>query len=153
MSTSAWPSVIAAVQTTVTNALPTVQVVRGRDVNRGPGDVIMIGVQSVDPVGNEAAGTVTQGRQTFGGNREESGAVMGIIVATNTSLDQGTACNQAFTYLAAIENAIRADDTLGLTAYEYLHSEFQSGSVSESQNTTDGARTAVTFTVYYTARI
>jgi hypothetical protein len=79
--------------------------------------------------------------QTFGGNREEVGEVNGLVVAWNGQADQDAACSTAFGYLASIEAAVRADPTLGLTAFDYVVAELSAGDVTESQNDA-GATTA-----------
>jgi hypothetical protein len=71
----------------------------------------------------DSAGTFQQTMQTFGGNREEVGEVNGLIVAWNGQGDADAACSTAFGYLASIEAAVRADPTLGLTAFDYVVAE------------------------------
>jgi hypothetical protein len=151
MASAAFPSVIAGVVTFTSTALPAVRVVRGRDISSDPTDVVVIG--SRDREGNPAdAGTFQQSMQTFGGNREEVGTVNGLVFAHNGEADQGAACVTAFGYLAALEAAVRADPTLGLTGFDYVVAEMQSGDVSESQND-EGAETVLAFTISYKIRI
>lgn len=152
MANAAFPSVIAAVMTVAADALPFVSVVRGRDVSQESGDVVMVGVR--DMLGDqwEAAGAFQQTMQTFGGNREEVGSVSCLVVAWNGNGDQDAASTAAFDHLAAIEAAVRADQTLGLTAFDYVVAEFEAGDVSESQNP-QGAAVALSFSITYKIRI
>lgn len=152
MATSAFPSVIAAVVTVAQRALPGVQVVRGNDNSNEPGDLVLVGAQNVDDPEYSSAGSFQQTRQTFGGAREEVGTVNCAVLAWNGDADQAAACATAFDYIAAIEAAVRADPTLGLTGFDYMLAEFQAGDVAESQDTT-GAVTVVSFVISYQARI
>jgi hypothetical protein len=90
--------------------------------------------------------------QTFGGNREELGEVNGLVVASNGQGDQDGACATAFGYLALIEAAVRADPTLGLTAFDYVVAELQAGDVTEAQNIRR-CSTVLPFTISYKIRI
>jgi hypothetical protein len=152
VATAAFPSVIAGVMTFTAAALPTVRVVRGRDFSNDPSDVVMIGAQNIDAGGRESAGSFQQSMQTFGGAREESGTVNGLVMSRNGQADQDLACTTAFGYLAALEAAVRADKTLGLTGFDYVVAEMQSGDVEESQND-EGAETVLAFTISYKIRI
>lgn len=153
MASSAFPSVIAAIQTVATTALPLARVVRGRDVSNTPGDVVMIGVSNVDPVDWESAGRFQQTMQTYGGNRQEDGTVYGLVYTCDGGGDQTVALSNAFDLLAAIETAIRANEDLGLVpTFEYLVTEFQAGEVTESQDDR-GANAVLSFAIDYRARI
>jgi hypothetical protein len=144
MGTAAFPAVIAALVTVADTALPTVRVERSADVTNEESDVVIIG--------GDPAGDFQQTMQTFGGNREEVGTVNGLIYARDGDGDQDITCVNAFDYLAAIEAAVRADKTLGLTQFDYVVAEFQAGEVTESPND-EGALTVITFGVTYKIRI
>lgn len=151
MSSAAFPSVVSAVLATIDAALPAVRTIRGANISGETGDVVMIGKQTPD-FGFDSAGSFRQTMQTFGGNREEVGEVNGLIFARNGDNDQDDACSTAFGYLAAVEAAVRADPTLGLTSFDFVVAEMSSGDVSESQDN-DGAVTVVTFLISYKIRI
>jgi hypothetical protein len=152
MATAAFPSVISAVVSVADTALPAVRVVRGRDLTNDASDVVMVGLLNIEDAGWGSAGTFQQTMQTFGGNREEVGTVNGLIVAWNGQSDQDAACDTAFSYLAALEATVRADKTLGLTAFDYVVAEVDAGEVMEAQ-TELGAGAALSFSIAYKIRI
>lgn len=136
---------------TAEGALVSVRVVRGRDISGETGDVVAVGIQEVEADWS-SAGSLQQSIQTFGGNREEVGVVNGLVIAWNGNSDQDAACSAAFDHLAILEAAIRADPTLGLTGFDYVFVEWQSGDIQESQSD-EGAKTALSFTIAYKIRI
>lgn len=144
MATAAFPAVIAALFAVADAALPTTRVERSADVTNDETDVVVIG--------GDPAGEFQQSMQTFGGNREEAGTVNGLIYARDGDGDQDVTCANAFDYLAAIEAAVRADKTLGLTQFDYVVAEFHAGEVVESPND-EGALTILAFDVSYKIRI
>lgn len=152
MASTAWPAVVAAVMTVAERVVTPAIVVRGRDTSDEPGDVVMVGLLDPEQTGWVSAGTFQQTMQTFGGNREEVGSVNGLAVAWNGDGDQDAACSTAFAYLASIEGAVRADPTLGLTAFDYVVAELQAGDVMEAQSDL-GAGAALSFTIAYKIRI
>lgn len=151
MATAAFPSVITAIFDVASADLLT-RVTRGRDTSNTSGDVVMVGVQDVESTGWESAGSFRQTMQSFGGNREEVGTVNGLVFANNGGGNQAAALETAFGYLATLEAAVRADKTLGLTAFDYVVAEMRSGDVTESQNES-GATAVVTFAIDYKIRI
>jgi hypothetical protein len=148
MASAAFPSVVTAIVSTAATALAPVRVVRGRDISNEPGDVVMVGTHDVE-ADQYDAGSFQQGKQTFGGGRMETGTVNGLVLAWNGQADQDLACSTAFDHLALLEAAVRADPTLGLTAYDDVVAELQAGDVTESQSS-EGATTALSFTIAYT---
>lgn len=152
---AAFPTVIDAIVTVATSAIEVegvVRVVRGRDLSDDPGDVVMVGVRDVTPVDWDTAGTFNQSMQTFGGGREEVGLVYGLIFANDGDADQGAALDAACDHLAALEAAVREDPTLGLTQFDYVVAETQTGDITESQNDS-GATAALSFAITYKIRI
>ena len=148
MPTAAFPSVIAGVVTFTAGVLPAARVVRGRDISMDPDDVVMIGVLADDEPGRDSAGSFEQFMQAFGGSRQETGEVNGLVVAYSGDTDQDAACDAAFAHFALLESAVRADKTLGLTVFDYVVAEIQAGEVKEAQ-TNLGAGVALTFTISY----
>lgn len=151
MATSQWANVRDALVDRIGAALPDVRVTRGRDRSLNPDDVVMVGVRDFSPTTLENAGDLNQEFLAYGGSRNEAGTVNGLIIARDgTELSVTEAA--AFGYLAAIETAIRADNTLGLAGSGYMVVQLQAGAIEESQNT-DGALTVLHFTVQYQAGI
>lgn len=155
MSAAAFPVVIAALTTTADTALTgeAARVVRGYDLSDDPSDVVLIGVPSLADVNALAAGSFDQSPATMGTgrSRDETGTINCIVMARNGEGDQDAACTTAFSYLALIEAAVRADPKLGVTSLSYLVTQMSAASVLEDQ--VDGATTALPFTVAYKARI
>jgi hypothetical protein len=152
MASTAFPSVIAAVMARAGVVLTGARVVRGRDISEDPGDVVMVGIQDITDEDWNSAGNFQQTMQSFGGGREETGTVNGLILATNGDDDQDAACSAACDYMATLAADVKADPTLGLTGFEYVVAELQSGDVNESQNR-DGAAAVVSFSIAYKIRI
>lgn len=152
---AAYPTVYAALVAVADTALTgTVRVVDGFDISDDPGNVVQIGVPSISDTSSISAGTFNQEAQTFGraaGGREETGSINCVAMAWNGDGDQGAARAAAFGYIASIEAALRADPTLGVTAFDYLVTQLISGDVAEDK--VDGATTAISFVVAYKARI
>lgn len=149
---AAYPTVYAALVSTLTSALSgTVRVVDGYDVSNDPGDAVIVGVPSVSDTNAISAGSFTQQMMSFGGPRTEAGSINGVVLAWNGQGDQSAARTAAFTYLGLIEAALRADRTLGVTTVNEVVAQFNSGDIAEDK--VDGATTAISFTVAYTARI
>lgn len=153
MSTTAFPSVIRGIVALGQAKITGARTVRGRDISDDPSDVVMVGVRDLELLGSaDAAGSFQQSMQTFGGNRQEVGAVNGIVSTFNGDADQDAALAAAFAHLAELEAAVRDDPTLGLTAFEYVVAELQAGDVSEVQ-TDMGAIAALSFSINYEIRI
>lgn len=150
MTSVAFPSVIAAVMT-VASAATSEEVVRGLDISDDPSSVVMIGIQSLDDPRN-TAGTWDQEFQTFGGGLHETGKVNGLVQAWNGDSDQGAATVTAFAIFTDIAAAVRADNTLGITGFDYIVARMESGEVIES-NDSEGASTVLPFSIHYDARL
>lgn len=153
MTTAAYPTVYAALVATATTALPTVRVVDGYDVSEDPGDVLMIGVPSLTDTTAIAAGSFNQVIATMGTprSREETGTINGVVLAWNGDADSSAARLAAFAILGDLEDALRADPSLGVTAFARTVAQLETGAVAEDK--LDGATCAISFTVIYAARI
>lgn len=149
---AAWPSVVAAVFGRVNTVLPAVRVSRGRPVTQDTGDVVLVAVQEADDLGWTSAGAFQQTMQSFGGHREEVGAVNCVILTFDGDGDQTTATAAAFGYLEAIEADVRADPTLGLNGFDYVVAETSSVEIRENP-AEYGAATALPFVISYKIRI
>lgn len=153
MTSAAYPTVYAALVSTVTAALDPVRVVDGFDTSNDPGDVVMIGVADPADVTAIAAGSISQVQATMGTprTRDETGTINGVAMAWNGDGLPAEARAAAFALVAEVEAVLRADPALGVTAFQNLVSEFSTGSVLEDKE--DGATCAISFTVAYKARI
>jgi hypothetical protein len=145
--------VFAALVTTATTALSGVlRVVDGSDLSSDPGDVMMIGVPTLTDVNAISAGSFSQDATTYGragGVRTETGTINGVVVARNGQGDQSAARAAAFGYLTTLSDALRTDPSMGITAVGDPVAQLSAGDVAEDQ--TDGATTAISFTVAYRA--
>ena len=116
MVAAAFPTVIAAIMSTA-ETLSDVRVTRGRDVSDDPGDVVMVGVDSLsDSPGWDSTGSFDQEFQTFGGARLETGSVNVLAVSRNGDDDAGAAIDSVFDLVAELCAAVRADPSLGRVA-------------------------------------
>lgn len=155
MTSAAFPTVIAAVMTTAGVTLPGVRVVRGRDITNETGDVVMVGVLDPDDTGGgdwESAGSYQQSMHTFGGKREEIGRVNCLAVAWNGDSDQAAALDAALALIAALEASVATSPSLGVSSFDFLVAEMESGDIHESSNS-EGASAALSFVITYKARI
>lgn len=150
---AAWPAVVKAIASRANAVIPTgVRVARGSDLSQSPTDVIYVGLQDVDDFDWTSAGTFQQAMQSFGGAREETGFVNCVALARDGGGDQDAATSNALAYLAAIEADLRANKTLGLTQFDYVVAQMDSGEIRERQGD-DGASTALPFVISYKIRI
>lgn len=154
MTSAAFPTVIAAVFTTATATLPGVRVVRGRDISNDPSDKIMVGVSdaSSDGLSWEDAGSYEQAMHTFAGKRQEIGRVNCVAVTWNGDSDQAAALNAACTMIAALEASVATSPSLGVSSFDFLVAEVESGTVRELPSD-EGASAALSFVITYKARI
>src|SRR3982751_1387789 len=133
MTSAAFPTVIAAVFPTATSTLPTARVVRGRDISNNPGDVLMVGVADPDdPSGWDDAGTYEQSQHTFGGKRLEEGRVNCVAKPWNGNSAPSAAEAAVFAMIAALEASVATSPSLGVSSFDFLEAEVESGMVRES---------------------
>ena len=149
---AAWPTVVTAIITRANAVLPSLTVSRGQPLTQTSGDLVAVALQDIDDLEWTSAGTFRQSMQSFGGKREEVGFVNCLVVARDGGADQSAATTTAAGYLASIEADIRADNTLGITGYDYVVAEMDSGEIREIQ-AADGASTALPFVISYKIRI
>jgi hypothetical protein len=149
---AAWTAVVDALLVRVQAVVVDAEVGRGQFVSEDVGDMVFIAVADLDDAEWTTAGTFRQSMQSFGGAREEVGPVNCVILARDGDGDQAACTDTAFGYLAAIEADVRADKTLGLTAFDYVVAEMDSGEIHEIQ-AQDGAATALPFVISYKIRI
>lgn len=155
MASAAYPTVHAALFALADSVrVDGLRVVDGFDVSEDPDDVMMIGVPTLSDVNAVAAGSFSQEALSFGragGVRTETGTVNGLVIATNGDGDQAAARAAAFGYVDTLGDALRADPAMGVTSFNELVAQLNTGDVIEDQ--VDGAATAISFTVAYKALI
>lgn len=153
MTSAAFPTVVAAVFTTATATLPSTRVVRGRDISNDPGDVLMVGVAAPDDSpGWDDTGSYEQAMHTFAGKRQEIGRVNCLAEARNGDGDPAAALAASFAMVAAFEASVATSPSLGVSSFDFLVAEIESGTVRETL-TDEGASAALSFVVTYKARI
>lgn len=151
---AAWPAVVGAILARANAVLPAVRVVRGHDVSENADDTVFVALQDINDEDWTSAGTFRQTMQSFGGAREEVGSVNCMVYARDGGGDEAAqaACTEtALGYLAAIEADVRADETLGISGFDYVVAEMDSGEIREIQ--ANGASTALPFVIAYKIRI
>lgn len=153
MATSAISDVITALVAQAKAALPSIDVIDGEGITLAPeSNMLLIGVTDPDASDDSIAATATQtwahANHTA---RDEAGEILCAAVASNGDADQTTARTNAFATVAAVENMLRANPSLGLPTL--LWTSFGTR-IRLSQNQSDqGAIAIVYFQVEYRARI
>lgn len=113
MATSALPVVIDALLS-LANSLETVNVFDGFGVSDDPGDYLMIGVDDPNAVDSANGASSQQSWQHVGHQtRNEEGEIICAALSWNGDGDLKSARVSAFAITALLENALRADPTLG----------------------------------------
>jgi hypothetical protein len=161
MATSPIPTLIDALFTQATAALPDRLVVDGFGAtNDYNSNVLMVGVD--DPDATSSARSVDTGQSpgpmATTRPRDEQGSITCAALSWTGSTDQKAARDAAFATLAAVENLLRADPTIGVTGYRRLVLSIGSLSLSQNQyaateNTAGGVDALLIFNVDYIARI
>lgn len=154
MATSAVFAVIDALVTTMTTALPNVSVYDGLGTSDDPGNFLMIGVD--DPDTDAYADSAESSQKWAGlGNhaRNEEGTVTCCALAWNGDGDQRAARLDVKAITDAVENALRADPSLGGVIAPPGWAQFGTRfNLSQIQSET-GALALAFFQVAYQARI
>lgn len=157
MATSAIPDVIDALFTLCQTNLTGVTVYDGYGSSSDPGDFLMIGVEdpnSANPA--NSADSRQQWANATGTARDEQGLVTCAAVSWNGDADQKAARTAAFATVAAVENLIRTDYTLGgLSSLLWceIGGSTGTGMVLTQATNASGALAQVVFRVHYRARI
>lgn len=156
MATSQFGVVLAALKATAEAALAAedVLVTYGSPISDDPGDYLMFGVDdpsSLSPtIGSWEQAVATLGRPR---TRDESGTINCAAASHNGEADLQTALEQALVYIAAVEDFLRADPSLGLTVPGRVTIQIGgSGSPYLAQDEF-GVYALVVFTVTYEIRI
>lgn len=153
MSVSVIPQVIDALVALVKGVVDTNTVIvsEGYPLTLDTVDAVLIGVQ--DPKSDDQAMSASSQQRwvATGGRREEDGEITCAVLATEGGSDLQVARNRAFTILAAIENALRANVSLGIGTL--VQAEYGVQLDYYSNQTPQGAEVTVIFHVHFQARI
>lgn len=135
-------------------AVTSCRVTDGWDLSEQADDVLMIGVDDPTNPDNPVAASADQAMAVLGTTRprDEDGRINCLAVASVGDDDQKSARDAAYSYIAAIEDDLRSDPTLGLTQFRNIVVQM-AGSDRLIQSKSGGAAAVVIFTITYNARI
>ena len=154
MSTSVVPAVIDALVALADAALTGVTVHDAFGVSSDPGDYLMVGVQDPNDTGVAVSAESSQSFPHVGyRTREEVGGVWCTALSWNGDADQKAARDAVYATVAAVEDLLRDDPTLGLAATSFFVAEFGSTSTLRQDQDKHGASAEVSFQVAFKARI
>lgn len=155
MGHSAIPAVIDALVERATAALPNINVYDGFGI---PGDLdedaLMIGVgdRSASAPANSAGSSQTMAVLGPDRSRDQTGSVTCVALSWNGDADQKAARDAAYAVVAAVEDLLRTDPTLGVAAPG--RSVCQMGSEDLDQGQYEGGADAlIIFTVEFAVRL
>jgi len=156
MGTSVIPALIDALVTQASAALPAVKVFDGFGVSDSPGTTgtLMVGVDDPDTDQAASSGDGSQSMAVLATTRprDQVGSLTCAALAWSGSTNQKAARDAAYGIVAAVENLLRADPTLGIGQPGRV--VIQMGDDRLSQNQYDkGCDALVIFTVNFKARI
>lgn len=155
MSTSVTPALIDALVARCTAALPNAVVVDGWAVTDDPAPLLLsIGLADDDAAQTGAVSASSQTMATAGTprSRDQSGSITCVALAWGGDADRKVARDDAYTLVAAVEDILRADPTLGVGQPGRVVCQIGDESLSQRQHI-NGADALVIFTVTFTARI
>lgn len=155
MGHSAIPAVIDALVERATAALPDINVYDGFGI---PGDLdedaLMIGVDAPSSPGSANSAGSSQTMAVLGTDRarDQTGSVTCAALSWNGDADQKAARDAAYAVVAAVEDLLRTDPTLGVAAPG--RSVCQMGSETLTQSQYEGGTDAlIIFTVDFAVRL
>lgn len=155
MGTSANPLVIDALVERATAALPDALVVDGWAVTDSPAPLLLsIGLADTDEA---QTGTLSASSQTMAvagtdRARDQEGTVTCLALAWNGDGDQKVARDAAYGLVAAVEDLLRDDPTLGVAAPGRSVCQLADEALTQRQHA-DGVDALVIFTVHFRVRI
>lgn len=152
MPTSVVPAVISAIVDTAEAELPNLLVGDGWLVTADPGDYLMVGVEDPDVEGYAQSATSEQSWANSNyTSRDEKGDVMCAALSWNGDGDARAARDAVYATLAAVEDMLRANPSLGVD--DLLWTSFgQSQRLNQIQDN-GGAVALVLFSIHFEARI
>lgn len=153
MATSVVPDLIDALVSTSRTALPDVNVYDGVSVTLDPGDYLMVGVEDPDLEGAVFSADTRQEWATVGTGapRNEEGDVTCVALSWNGDGDQKVARDAAYAIAAGLEDALRANPSLGVSSL--LWTGFGSSSQLSQAQGKGGASALLVFRIHFKARI
>lgn len=154
MATSVIPQLIDALVAAATAALPDqgIVVLDGYGVTEFTGNYLMIGID--DPYRPDASVSASSTQDWAHANyttRNEEGDVTCAAVSWSGDANQKTSRDAAYATTAAVENLLRANPSLGLTAL--LWTSYGTTTQLEQSQDEDGSWALVVFSVHFRARI
>lgn len=153
MATSVIPDLIDALVAAATTALPSVNVTDGIGVTDDPGDFLMIGVEDPDIEGAAFSADTRQDWAAVGTGapRDESGEITCVALSWNGDGNAKAARDGAYAITAEVEDLLRADPDLGVSAL--LWTGFGSSSQLSQAQGDGGASALLVFRINFRARI
>ena len=157
MGTSVVPKVIDALVAQLTTALSASPVIvsDGMPVTEDVADYLMIGVDAPNSMGAMLSATSDQqpATQSTQRTRDENGSITCAAYSINGDSVAKTARDNAYSYMAAVENLLRTTPNLGLATGAYLVVSIgQTLQLSQNQDD-NGADALLLFDVRFYARI
>lgn len=153
MATSIVPALLAALHSTMTAALPDINVTYGVGITNDPGDWLMIGIQ--DPDADIPTGaTGTEGQLAFGALRPrlETGTIYLTAFSWNGDADQKAACDAVYAIAGAVAATVRPAD-LAVAGLQTLGYAGDSTTTLRLGQSDFGAIAELMFAVTFTAQI
>lgn len=153
MATSVIPDLIDALIAAAATALPGVDVLDGPQVtDAAPGDYLMVGVEDLDSA--EEANAAESRQQWANANytaRDEDGEITCVALSWNGDGDQKAARDAVFATAAALEDALRANPSLGVSSVLWTGYGSLTQFIQAQGDT--GAAAQLTFRVHFIARL
>lgn len=156
MATSAVPAVIDALVTLSRAALPGVTVIDGSGTDFGTaGNYLLIGVDDPDRLDSQFAADAEQSWGPIGNRaRNEVGNINCVAYSWTGNTDQKAVRDAAYATVAAVENLLRNDPTLGMPTVLLEGAQFgTTQQLAQSQVAATGSSARLNFQVHFSARI
>lgn len=157
MATSVVPSIIDALYTQATAALPDALVFDGFQLGEDPGpDILMIGIDDGQTSSAATTADSSQEQATAGTprSRNQTGSINCWALSWTGNATAKEARDAVYAIQAAVENLLRADPQLGIPRPNGQVLVIQIGDERLQQDQTEaGAEALLTFTVQFEARI
>lgn len=161
MATSVIPTLLDALVTQATAALPDRLVVDGFGVTSDYNpNVLMVGVDDPGQADSAQSSDSSQSMATTGTprSRTQTGSVTLAALSWRGDVDQKAARDAAYATLAAVENLLRTDPTLGIAAPGRMTCQLGDERLSQNQyaatdDTAGGVDALLIFTITFIARL
>lgn len=156
MATSAVPNVIGALVTLAAASLPNIIVSDGYAITDSPGDFLMVGVEDPETVTLARSAQASQSAATLSSNRsrDETGTITLAALSWNGDDDLQAARTTAYGIVAAVENLLRSNPSLGLVpTFAYMVAEMGQNMTLSQAQTDVGASVLVVFDIAFKTRL